>query len=167
MVWDIVVRLFHWALVAAFVVAYFSHGGYLPVHRLAGYAISALVVVRVVWGFVGSAHARFADFVVGPRRLANYLGLLLRGREPRFVGHNPAGGAMIVVMLVLLAAVCITGVVLDTPWFRDDRNFKEVHEGLTDAMLVCIVLHLVGVVHASWRHQENLVAAMISGRKRT
>ena len=167
MVWDLVVRLFHWALVATFVVAYFSHGGYLPVHRVSGYAISALVVVRVAWGFVGSAHARFADFVVGPRRLADYLGLLFRGREPRYVGHNPAGGAMIVVMLILLAAVSVTGVVLDTPWFRDDRNFKEVHDVLTDAMLVCIVLHLLGVVHASWRHRENLVAAMFSGRKRS
>ena len=165
-VWDLLVRLFHWALVAAFVVAYFSHGGYLPVHRISGYAIAALVIVRVAWGFVGSAHARFTDFVPSPGSLARYLKLFARGREPRYVGHNPAGGAMIVVMLVLLAALCITGVVLDTPWFRDDRDFKEVHEGLTDAMLVCIVLHLVGVVHASWRHRENLVAAMISGRKR-
>ena len=166
MVWDLVVRLFHWALVAAFVVAYFSHGGYLPVHRISGYAVAALVVVRVAWGFVGSPHARFTDFVVGPGSLARYLQLLARGREPRYIGHNPAGGAMIVVMLVLLAAVCVTGVVLDTPWFRDDRNFKEVHDVLTDAMLVCIVLHLVGVALASWRHGENLVAAMITGRKR-
>jgi cytochrome b len=165
-VWDPFLRIFHWVLVAAFVVAYFSHGGYLAAHRISGYGILALVVLRVAWGFMGPAHARFADFVRGPRDLASYLGLLLRGREPRYVGHNPAGGAMIVVMLLLLAALCVTGVVLDTPRFRDDRDFKEIHDVLTDASVVCIVLHLAGVALASWRHRENLVAAMISGRKR-
>jgi cytochrome b len=165
-VWDPFVRIFHWALAAAFLVAYFSHGGYLAVHRWAGYAITALVVLRVIWGFVGTPHARFADFVTGPRELSRYLGLLLRGREPRHIGHNPAGGAMIVVMLGLLAALCGTGFVLDTPQFRDDRDFKQVHDLLTDATVVCIVLHLAGVAHASWRHRENLVGGMITGRKR-
>jgi cytochrome b len=165
-VWDPLVRVVHWSVVAAFVVAYFSHGGYLVAHRFAGYAITALVVVRIVWGLVGSPHARFTDFVPGPRKLGTYLGLLVRGREPRHIGHNPAGGAMIVVLLVLLAAVCVTGIVLDTPRFRDDGDFKEVHDLLTDATLFCIVLHLIGVAFMSWRHRENLVAAMISGRKR-
>ena len=73
---------------------------------------------------------------------------------------------MIVAMLVLLAALCVTGLVLDTPHFRDDSDFKQVHDLLTDAVLVCIVLHIAGVVHASWHHRENLVAAMFSGRKR-
>ena len=82
LVWDLFVRVFHWALVAAFVVAYFSHGGYLFVHRWAGYAIAALLLLRVIWGFVGSTHARFGDFVTSPGALARYLGLLLRGREP-------------------------------------------------------------------------------------
>lgn len=166
MVWDPVVRLVHWALVAAFVVAYFSHGGYLAVHRISGYVITALVILRIVWGFVGSPHARFSDYVVGPRKLGNYLGLLVRGREPRHIGHNPAGGAMIVVLLVLLAALCVTGFVLDTPQFRDDGDFKQVHDLLTNAAVVCIVLHVIGVAYASWRHRENLVGAMITGRKR-
>lgn len=165
-VWDPLVRVVHWSVVAAFVAAYFSHGGYLPVHRLAGYAITALVAVRMVWGFVGSPHARFVDFVAGPRKLGNYLRLLAHGREPRHIGHNPAGGVMIMVLLLLLAALCTTGIVLDTPWFRDDGDVKEVHDLLTDAMLVCIALHVIGVVFTSWRHRENLVAAMITGRKR-
>jgi cytochrome b len=165
-VWDPLVRVVHWSLVAAFVVAYFSHGGYLAVHRLSGYAICALVVVRIAWGFIGSPHARFADFVTGPRKLGAYLGLLLRGREPRHIGHNPAGAAMIAVLLLLLAALCVTGIVLDTPRFRDDRDFKQVHDLLTDVTLICIVLHVIGVAYASWRHRENLVGAMITGRKR-
>lgn len=165
-VWDPLVRIFHWGLAAAFLVAWFSHGGYLPVHRLAGYAIAALVLLRVWWGFVGPPHARFTDFVRGPVQLAAYAGLLVRGREPRHLGHNPAGGAMVVVLLALLAALCATGVMLDTPWYRDDGRVKEVHDLLTDAALGCIALHLAGVAYASWRHRENLVGAMISGSKR-
>jgi cytochrome b len=166
MVWDPLVRLCHWALVVAFVVAYFSHGGYLAAHRISGYAIAAIVIIRVAWGFVGSPHARFADFVVGPRKLVAYGKQLLRGREPRHIGHNPAGGAMVVLLMALLAALSVTGLLLDTPRFRDDRDFKEVHDLLTDATLVCIVLHVAGVLYASWRQRENLVAAMVSGRKR-
>jgi cytochrome b len=165
-VWDPLVRIIHWSLVVGFVVAYFSHGGYLAVHRIAGYVLTALVLVRVVWGFVGPPRARFADFVTGPRKLAAYLGLLMRGREPRHLGHNPAGGAMTVLLLTLLAALCATGFVLDTPRFRDDRDFKQVHDLLTDAAVVCIALHLAGVAYTSWRHRENLLAAMITGRKR-
>ena len=165
-VWDPLVRVVHWSLAAAFAVAWFSHGGYLPVHRAAGYAIVVLVVVRIGWGFSGSTHARFADFVPRPRELGTYLRLLARGREPRHIGHNPAGGVMIVVLLTLLAALCTTGIVLDTPGFRDDADMKEVHDRLTDATLVCIVLHLAGVVSMSLRHRENLVAAMVTGRKR-
>jgi cytochrome b len=123
------------------------------------------VILRVIWGFVGPPHARFADFVSGPRKVMTYLGLVLRGREPRHIGHNPAGGAMIIVLLVLLGALCVTGLVIDTPRFRDDRDLKQVHDLLTDATLACIVLHIAGVALASWRHRENLVAAMITGRK--
>jgi cytochrome b len=165
-VWDPLVRVVHWSVAVAFVVAYFSHGGYLPVHRATGYLISALVVVRIAWGFVGSAHARFEDFIVGPRRVLSYLALLARSREPRYIGHNPAGGVMIVALLVLLATLCTSGIVLDTPSYRDDAGVKQVHDLLTDAMLGCIAMHVIGVAYTSWRQRENLVAAMITGRKR-
>ena len=165
-VWDPLVRVVHWSMAAAFVAAYFSHGGYLAVHRFAGYALAALVAIRVAWGVVGSPHARFADFVAGPHELGAYLRLALRGREPRHLGHNPAGGIMILVLLLLMASLCATGIALDTPLFRDDGDFKQVHDLLTDAAVVCIALHVTGVAVMSWRHRENLVAAMISGRKR-
>jgi cytochrome b len=165
-VWDPLVRCIHWALAATFLVAWFSHGGYLAIHRFAGYAIAALVAVRIAWGFAGAGHARFAEFVPDPRSLASYAALLARGREPRYIGHNPAGGAMIVLLLALLATLCISGIVLDTPRFRDDRDVMQVHDWLTDAALACIALHVAGVAYASWRHGENLVSAMITGRKR-
>jgi cytochrome b len=165
-VWDPLVRVVHWSVGVAFVVAYFSHGGYLPVHRATGYLISALVVVRIAWGFVGPPHARFSDFVPGPRKLGAYLARLAKGREPRYIGHNPAGGVSVVALLALLAAVCATGIALDTPRYRDDGDFKQVHDMLTDATLAFIALHVIGVAYESWRHRENLVAAMISGLKR-
>jgi cytochrome b len=165
-VWDRVVRVVHWSLVIAVPIAYVTHGGLLAVHRAVGYWIAGLVVLRLVWGFVGTRHARFADFVSGPRDLARYLGQLARWREPRYLGHNPAGGAMIVVLLALLIAVSVTGLVIDTPSYRDDRSLQAVHELTADALIACVVVHVVGVLYASLRHRENLIGAMFSGKKR-
>jgi cytochrome b len=165
-VWDAVVRTTHWGVAVAFAAAYVTHGGYLFAHRIAGYVLLALLVVRIAWGFAGPGAARFSSFIAGPRRLLAYLGQVVRGSEPRFIGHNPAGAAMIILLLALLAAVSATGVVLDTPAWRDHRGLQAVHDGLADAIVVCVLLHLAGVAHASWRHRENLVGSMITGRKR-
>lgn len=164
-VWDVFVRSTHWTLVVATVLAYFSHGGLLTLHRIAGYTVIALVVARVVWGFIGSAYARFANFVPSPVGLMRYLGLLIRHREPRTQGHNPAGGAMIVLLLGMLLAIGGTGWVLDSPAYRDYRPLSALHDGLSDVLMALIAVHIAGVLHASWRHKENLVAAMFTGRK--
>ena len=164
-VWDVFIRITHWKLVIAIVLAYFSHGGLLTLHRIAGYTVIALVVARVVWGFVGGAYARFANFVPTLTGLMRYLGLLLRHREPRTLGHNPAGGAMIVLLLVLLLAISGTGWVLDSSAYRDYRPLSSIHDGLSDVLMALIAVHIAGVLHASWRHKENLVAAMFTGQK--
>ena len=166
MVWDRVVRIVHWSLVIAVPIAYLTHGGLLGAHRAAGYWIAAMAALRIVWGFVGTPHARFVDFAPSPARLAKYLAQLVRGREARHIGHNPAGGAMIVVLLALLFAVSVTGFSLDTQSYRDDRSLHAVHDLLADALIVCVVVHVVGVLYASARHRENLIRAMFSGRKR-
>ena len=165
-VWDPVVRATHWGIVVAFPVAYMTHGGYLFAHPVSGYALLALLAVRIAWGFAGPGTARFAHFVTGPRRLLAYVGQVVRGREPRHLGHNPAGAAMIVLLLALLAAVSLTGLVLDTPGWRDHRDLKALHDALADAIVVCVIVHLCGVAYSSWRHRENLVGAMITGFKR-
>ena len=164
-VWDAFIRITHWTLVVAIVLAYFSHGGLLTLHRVAGYTVIALVAARVVWGFMGGTFARFANFVPSPPRLLRYLCLLLRHRETRTLGHNAAGGAMIVALLVLLAAISATGLLLDSSAYRDYRPLHSMHDGLSDVLMVLIVVHIVGVLHASWRHKENLIAAMFTGRK--
>jgi cytochrome b len=112
-VWDLGVRLFHWSLVAFFAIAYFTgdddEGGLATVHAWAGYAIIGLLAFRIVWGLFGSRHARFTDFVFGPGKIITYLKDMLGGHPKRYLGHNPAGGLMVVVMIVVLSAVSWTG----------------------------------------------------------
>ena len=146
--------------------AYFTHGGLLDAHRVAGYLVLALVIARIAWGFANSGHARFGSFVPTPAHLAKYLWAMLRLREPRTIGHNPAGGAMIVALLSVLIALGVTGWMIDSPAYRDFRPLQEIHLILSDGLLVLIAIHIAGVLYASWRHRENLILAMITGRKR-
>jgi cytochrome b len=109
LVWDRFVRIFHWLLLVAFIVAKASEGEPLTVHVWAGYVVGVLVIARVVWGFAGPKYARFSDFIYSPRTVFTYLRDVFRGRAQRYVGHNPAGGAMIVVLLISLSATVFTG----------------------------------------------------------
>jgi len=101
-VWDLAVRIFHWGLVTAFVVAWISAEEWDDLHEAAGYLVMGLVAFRLVWGVIGSSHARFIDFVRSPPAVLGFLRETLRFRAPRYLGHNPAGGAMVVALLVAL-----------------------------------------------------------------
>lgn len=165
-VWDRLVRGGHWGSLLLIVIALNTHGGLLTLHRSAGYALLALLGWRIAWGFVGTGHARFADFVPSWARLARYLGQMLRGCEPRMLGHNPAGALMVLALIATLLAIVATGLLLDTTSFRDHRPLHAWHDGLSDALLVLASLHVLGVVYTSLRHRENLIWAMVTGRKR-
>jgi cytochrome b len=108
-IWDPFVRVAHWALVAAFFVAYLTEDDVLTLHVWAGFIVGALVLLRVLWGVIGPRRARFADFVYPPRAVAAYLGDLLQFRAKRYLGHSPAGGAMVFALLLALAMTVGTG----------------------------------------------------------
>lgn len=165
-VWDPFVRIFHWSLVTLFAIAFVTGDEIEWLHLWAGYAIAALVAMRIAWGFMGSRNARFASFVKGPRAVLTFLMQSLQLKAPRYLGHNPAGGAMIVALLVLLAALCGTGIAMTTDAYWGSKALEEVHEALANITLALVGLHILGVIVASWEHGENLARAMITGRKR-
>ncbi len=160
-------RIGHWLVVLATFIAYFTHGGLLEIHRVAGYTVLAYVGVRIVWGFVGGKYARFADFLPTPRGALAYFTAMIRGREARYVGHNPAGALMIAFLLIALSTAAITGILLDTPQYRDFRPLHTVHTVASDGIVMLAVVHVCGVLYASWRHCENLISAMFTGEKRS
>jgi cytochrome b len=179
-VWDPLVRIFHWALVAAFATAFIVEDDLLGVHVWAGYLVLALIAVRLVWGIVGTRHARFSDFVRGPRQVLTYLHQSLRLSAPRYLGHNPLGGAMVVALLALVGVTGLTGMALygaqelsgplaglmsGTPPAVGEA-LEETHEVLANLTLVFIAVHVAGVLFSSFAHRENLIGSMFTGRKR-
>lgn len=165
-VWDLFVRVFHWSLATLFIVAYATGDEIERVHIAVGYTIAALLSLRIVWGFVGPRHARFKNFVRPPRDVFRYLRDVALFRAPRYLGHNPAGGAMIVALLAMLAATCATGFMMTTDAFWGADWVEGVHETLANLTVGLIVFHVLGVLIAGFEHRENLVKAMITGRKR-
>ncbi len=161
-VWDPAVRLFHWSLVAAFATAWLAESGE-TVHNNAGYVVLALIAFRLAWGVIGSRHARFTDFVASPSKLTGYLGDLMRFRAKRYLGHNPAGGAMIVALLAMVGLAAGSGWLMITDRFWGVRWVEDVHEVSANLALVLIILHVLGVVVSSFLHRENLVLAMVTG----
>jgi cytochrome b len=186
-VWDPFIRVFHWLLAAAVVVDWITDEPRW-MHIWLGYLAAVLIVLRMVWGFVGPGNARFATFVRGPAEVFGYLGALARFSSKRYLGHSPAGGAMIVALLVMVAVTAVTGFanqaqdlgtgplsgviakVERPPRVPGQRRppllSKEVHETAANITLLLVVLHLGGVALASLAHRENLVASMVTGRKR-
>ena len=202
-VWDPLVRLFHWSLVLAFTIAYLTGDEESELHVYAGYVILGLLVFRLLWGFIGTQHARFSDFVRSPTEIANYIRDMLAGRAKRYIGHNPAGGAMILALLLGLAITTWSGlevyaieegagplagasnISLISPAYADDDDdeheyghqkdedegeeefWEEIHEVSANLVLLLAVLHVLGVVVSGRIHHENLVRAMITGRKKS
>jgi cytochrome b len=163
-VWDLLVRVCHWTLALGFVVAFLTEEGGL-VHQVAGYAAGA-VAVRLLCGFIGSEHARFASFAPGPRRLLGHLADVLRGRDRRYVGHNPAAGAMALALLGLALFLGGTGWMLTTDRFYGMAWLEVVHEGAAYLALGLVCTHVAAALYESVRHRENLPWAMVTGRKR-
>jgi len=179
-VWDPLIRIFHWGLVGSFLIAFFIEDDWLQLHVVAGYTVIGLVGFRLVWGLIGSHHARFWNFVKGPQQTLSYIKDLLRSEPKRYLGHNPAGAAMVVALLTLLVLTSITGLMTygheefsgplaglmsNQPYWLGEF-FEEAHEVLANLTLLFVFLHVGGVALASLQHGENLVRSMINGFKR-
>jgi cytochrome b len=180
-VWDPLVRIFHWSLAGGFAVAFVTEDDLLGPHVWAGYLVLGLVVFRLFWGFVGPRYARWAEFVKEPGEIMAYLRAIARFRAERHLGHNPAGGAMVVALLLALVATGLSGLALYgvqelsgplEPLMRGlpaawAHPLEDIHEVLADLTLVLVVVHVAGVVLASLQHRENLVKSMLTGYKRS
>ena len=206
-VWDPVVRIGHWVIVAGVLIAYLAGDDAKGIHVIAGYVVAGAVLIRILWGLIGTRHARFASFPVRFSSVAGYLGGLLRGKAPRYIGHNPAGSVMIIALLFSLVMTTGSGLILyamedgkgplapviaqketttsaEIPVLRaehdeDDDEADEygresageelvegLHQSFTYITLALAGLHIIGVVVSSRAHGENLVRAMITGRKK-
>jgi len=177
--WDPLIRLFHWTLAVSFFTAYLIEDDWMALHVLAGYTVLGLMLFRLFWGVVGPRNARFANFVYSPAVTLAYLRDVISLRAKRYLGHNPAGGAMVIALLLSLSATAVSGLLLygyaefsgplaglmrDAPEWLGGR-LEDVHEFLANFTLLLVVLHLAGVVVASLQHGENLVRSMFTGIK--
>jgi cytochrome b len=165
-VWDPLVRLFHWSLVGFFAFAFITAEEWDDAHVIAGYCVGGLVAFRLLWGLIGTRYARFSSFVRGPAATLGYVRKALAFRAPRYLGHNPAGGAMVVALLAAIATIVTTGYLMTTDAYWGVEWVEEVHEGAANATLVLIAVHVAGVILASIEHGENLVRSMFTGLKR-
>jgi cytochrome b len=164
-VWDPFVRIFHCSTVGLFAIAFYSDESRL-VHDTAGYLILILVMMRLAWGLVGPRHARFSDFIASPQRVVQYLRDLRAGRARRYLGHNPAGGAMIAALLALLLITAGSGWLSQTDAFFGIGWISHLHHRAAYLLLVLAAAHVIGVIVSSRLHGENLMLAMLTGRKR-
>jgi cytochrome b len=176
-VWDAAVRLLHWTLVGAITVAWTSTldiGVPSGWHEAAGYTAMACVALRVLWGFVGgrythyARHARyahFAGFVHSPHATWRYALQVRQGTAPRHIGHNPLGGWMVLALLLTVGSIALTGWLQTTDPYWGSEPLEQVQTALAWGLLALIALHVAGVVLTGRHHRENLVTAMLNGRK--
>ncbi len=165
-VWDPFVRVFHWSLVSLFLIAWATPEGWDRLHEYAGYAIAVAIGLRLVWGLIGTRHARFSDFVYRPSAVIAYLKDSLSTKARRYLGHNPAGGAMILALLISLSLAIATGVMSTMDAYWGLKWVGNLHEFSASLTIGLILVHIAGVILTSLRHRENLVRSMFSGTKR-
>jgi cytochrome b len=176
--WDPLVRVFHWSLVFFFLLAFITGDDWLNLHVIAGYAVTFLIGFRLFWGLVGTRNARFMSFVKSPKVMLAYLKGMLSLKVPHYLGHNPLGAAMVIALLLSIALASMTGMVMIanegngplagtffSTWGGD--WMEDVHEFFANFTLLLVLIHVSGVVVSSFLEGENLIKAMVTGRKKS
>jgi len=167
LIWDLPTRVSHWALAAAVLLAYFipprvASGSMLSgLHVVCGVTAALLLVSKLLWGLVGTKHARFRSLLFTPAEVTRYVASAVRGQGPYFAGHNPASALVICVAFVLLASTVASGLLMNS----GGRVWEPVHEVAPNLLIALVAIHIVGVLLATFRHKENYVASMFSGMK--
>ena len=164
-VWDPFVRLFHWSLVSCVLLNLFVLEEGDPPHRWAGYIATGLVVARIIWGFIGSEHARFSSFFPTPGRIKAHLGAVKEGQHPQTVGHNPLGALMMFALMGLVLSLGVSGYLMGTDAYWGEEWLEELHEALANTLLAAAGLHALAAIVMSRVERVNLVRAMITGIK--
>jgi cytochrome b len=164
-VWDVPTRVFHWLMVFGFTTSYLTgeDDRWALTHITAGYMVLGLIIFRLLWGLIGTHHARFKNFICGPKAVVEYMVCLCTKKTRHYTGHNPAGAVAIFLLLLLGLLVTVSGVMIS-----DEISFpgiEEIHEISSKSMLVIVLIHISGVFVSSFLHRENLIRAMINGCK--
>lgn len=176
-VWDLPLRAFHWLLVISFAIAYLTEDDLLTIHVWAGYFVFALLIFRLFWGFIGNKYSKFSTFLCNPSESYRYVKELVSSKAKRYIGHNPAGAAMIMLLLTSLLITTLTGFAV----YGADQNagplsfigsdyeklWEEAHELFANFSLLLVFIHIVGVAIESYIHKENLARSMVSGYKKS
>ncbi len=164
-VWDRFVRVFHWSLVSCVLVNFFVIDDGKTLHQWLGYIASALVVARIVWGFIGSKHARFADFFPTPARVRRHLSRLIAGEHDFHAGHNPVGALMMFALITLVLSLGVTGFMQTLDAFWGEEWLQELHDVLASTLIGLAGLHALAAIIMSRIERINLIGAMITGVK--
>lgn len=164
-VWDLPVRLIHWAQVIVIIAAWITSGMVGNVHEYVGYSAGVLVFMRLLWGGIGNRYARFKQFLKPAPATLQYLQLVIHSKAPRYIGHNPLGGWMMLVLLCCVVLLVLTGWAMGTDLLWGYAWPVRVHVAIAWTMVGLIALHVLGAVYTGWQHRENLVKAMLTGKK--
>jgi len=160
-VWDPFVRIGHWCLVIAFFTAYFTEDDFMTQHTWAGYIVGAVVLLRIIWGFIGSKHARFRDFIYSPKAVFGYLTGLLKRKPQHYTGHNPAGGAMVIALLLSLSATVFTGLAL----YAVEENSGPLAGIIASNNHTILAMPIITTAYADEDEQKNAYADEASKNK--
>lgn len=168
-VYDLPTRIFHWVFAVLFLIAFIiaktvdDESPTYPYHMLAGMVLVTSVILRILWGILGSHYAKFNSFILSPKKLFDYLLGIFKPHSPRTLGHNPASSWAALIMIALTLGLGITGYLMTEHYNK--RTVKEIHELFANAFIITVIAHVLGVIVHTFKHRDSIALSMIHGKK--